>query len=236
MDFSLSEDQQAIADLASQILSDRASHERQREIEQGEGPRFDPELWSEPAQAGLLGIAIPESYGGAGLGFLGIAAILEHVGRHTAPIPILETLVLGALPLAEFGSEAQRAAWLPKVAAGEAVLSAALVGDAPVRARPDGDGFSLHGERLFVPAAVLADALLVPVESDAGSSFFLVDPRARGARLEELATTSGQPESKLVLDGVRVAAGDRVGAAGAGDRITAWNIAIGWSNCLRVFT
>jgi alkylation response protein AidB-like acyl-CoA dehydrogenase len=222
MDFNLSEDQQAIADLAGQILSDRAGNERQREIEQREGPRFDPDLWSELARAGLLGIPIPEAHGGAGLGFLEIAAILEHVGRHTAPVPVLETLVLGALPLATFGSEEQQAAWLPKVASGQAVLTAALVGDAPVRAERDGEAFVLRGERMFVPAAALADALLVPAESDAGLSFFLVDRRARGVELTELVTTSGQPESKLVLDAVRVAAGDRVGDEGEGERIAAW--------------
>lgn len=222
MDFSLSEDQQAIAELASQILSDQATHERQREIEQADGPRFDPELWREVAKAGLLGVPIPEANGGAGLGYLEVAAILEHVGRHTAPIPLLETLVLGALPLAEFGSEAQKATWLSKVAAGDAVLTAALVGDAPVRAQRDGNGLALHGERLFVPAAELADAVLVPAEEDRGLSFFLVDPRASGITLEELVTTSAQPESKVVLDGVPVAASDRVGPAGAGDRIASW--------------
>jgi alkylation response protein AidB-like acyl-CoA dehydrogenase len=222
MDFSLSDDQQAIADLASQILTDRASHERQREIEQRDGPRFDRELWGELARAGLLGIPVPEEHGGAGLGFLEIAAILEHVGRHTAPVPLLETLVLGALPLREFGSEAQRAAWLPKVANGEAVLTAALVGDAPVRVERDGEDLVLRGERLFVPAAALADALLVPAEGDAGSQCFLVEARAPGVALTDLVTTSGQPESKLVLDGVRVAASDRVGAEGEGERIAAW--------------
>ena len=148
MDFSLSEDQQAIAELAGQILTDRASNERQREIEQAGGPRFDRELWQEVAKAGLLGIPVPEAHGGAGLGFLEVAAILEHVGRHTAPIPILETLVLGALPRAEFGSEAQQAAWLPRVASGDAVLTAALDGEEPVRAEASGDGWRLHGERI----------------------------------------------------------------------------------------
>lgn len=222
MDFSLSEDQQAIADLAGQILTDQATHERQREIEQADGPRFDAELWREVAKAGLLGVPVPEANGGAGLGYLEVAAILEHVGRHTAPIPILETLVLGALPLAEFGSEKQQAAWLPKVAVGEAVLTAALLGDAPVRAQRADTGFSLHGTRLFVPAAALANAVLVPADSDAGPCVFLVDPCAAGVTLEELVTTSGQPESKLVLDGVRVAATDIVGSPGAGERIAAW--------------
>ena len=170
MDFSLSEDQQAIAALASQILSDRSTNERQREVEKADGPRFDRELWSQVAKAGLLGVPVPEAHGGAGLGFLEVAAILEHVGRHTAPIPILETLVLGALPLAEFGSEAQKAEWLPKVASGDAILTAALLGDALPRARSDGDDFLLSGSRLFVPAAAMADAVLVPAETDAGMS------------------------------------------------------------------
>ena len=222
MDFSLSEDQQAIAALASQILSDQSTNERQREVEKADGPRFDRELWSQVAKAGLLGVPVPEANGGAGLGFLEVAAILEHVGRHTAPIPILETLVLGALPLAEFGSEAQKAEWLPKVASGDAILTAALLGDALPRARSDGDDFSLSGSRLFVPAAAMADAVLVPAETDAGLCFFLVDPNADGVSREELLTTSAQPESKLVLDDVRIAATDLVGPAGAGERIAAW--------------
>jgi len=222
MDFSLSADQQAIAELASQILTDKATNERQRAVEQADGPRFDRELWAEVAKAGLLGLAVPEAHGGAGLGFLEVAAILEHVGRHTAPIPILETLVLGALPLAEFGSAAQQAAWLPRVAVGEAVLTAALEDDGPVRAEADGDGWRLHGTRLFVPAAAIADAVGIPVQTDAGPAFFLVGANADGLRAEDLQTTSAQPESKLGLDGVRVTAGDLLGSVGDGDRIAAW--------------
>ena len=99
MDFSFSDEQQAISELANQIFTDKASNERQREVEQAEGPRFDRELWAATAEAGLLGIAVPEAKGGAGLGYLEVAAILLQVGRHTAPIPFYETVVLGALPL-----------------------------------------------------------------------------------------------------------------------------------------
>jgi alkylation response protein AidB-like acyl-CoA dehydrogenase len=222
MDFSLSEDQLAIAELASQILTDKASNERQREIERADGPRFDDALWEEVAKAGLLGIPVPEVHGGAGLGFLEVAAILEHVGRHTAPIPILETLVLGALPLARFGSEAQQAAWLPRVATGDAVLTAALDEDSQVRAEPEGDGWRLHGTCPFVPAAALADAVAIPARTAAGPAFFLVDAKAEGLQAEALLTTSGLPESKLTLDGVRVGAADLLGAVGEGDRIAAW--------------
>ena len=123
MDFSFSEEQQQIADLAKQIFTDKASHERVRQIERAGGPRFDRELWAEVAKAGLLGIAIPQAHGGAGLGFLEVAQIVEQLARAAAPIPLLETVVLGALPLAEFGSAAQQAAWLPKVAEGSAILA-----------------------------------------------------------------------------------------------------------------
>ena len=122
--------------------------------------------------------------------------------------------MLGALPLAEFGSEAQQEAWLPQVARGEAVLSAALVGDAPVVASAEGDGFRLDGTRMFVPSGAHADVVLVPARSDAGSAVFLVPGDAAGLSKEALVTTSGQPEAKLVLDGVRVGAGDRLGSDG----------------------
>ena len=222
MDFSLSDDQQAIADLAAQILKDRSSHERQREVETGGGPRFDRDLWRAVAEAGLLGIAVPEVHGGTGLGFLEAAAILEQVGRHTAPIPLYETVVLAALPLAEFASEAQQTAWLPKLACGEAIATAALVEDAPARAERDGEGFALSGVKMCVPAAELADLVLVPAETGAGTAVFLVDPKAPGVHLDALATTTGMPESKMTLADVRVGADAVLGEVGAGGRIVAW--------------
>jgi len=225
MDFSLSEEQQAITDLAQQILQEEASHERQRELEKAgwpDGARFDPQTWKALADAGLLGTAIPEAHGGAGLGFLPLAAILEQVGRSVAPVPILETLVLGGLPLAEFGSDAQQEAWLPKAVSGNAVLSAALVGDAPVAASADGDGYRLDGTRLFVPSGATADAILVPARSDAGSAVFVVRGDAAGLSSEPLETTTGRPEVKLSLEGVRVERGDLLGAVGDGDRIVDW--------------
>jgi 3-oxocholest-4-en-26-oyl-CoA dehydrogenase beta subunit len=222
MDFSLSDDQQAIADLASQILSDKATNERQRAVETGGGPRFDRELWSAAAEAGLLGIAVPEVHGGSGLGFLEVAAILEQVGRHTAPIPFYETVVLGALPLAQFASEAQRAQWLPKVAAGEAIVTAALVEDAPSTAVRAGDGYALSGKKLCVPAAELADVVLVPAEVEGETTVFLVDPKAQGVQLDALYTTSGMPESLMTLSGVRVGADAVVGGIGSGAKVVAW--------------
>jgi len=223
VDFSLSDDQQAIAELARKILDDLASNERQRTLEKmGGGVRFDRELWKALAEAGLLATPVPEAHAGAGLGFLELAAILEQVGRSAAPVPFYETLVLGALPLAEFGNAAQQQVWLPRVARGEAILTAALAGDAPVQATRDGDGWRLTGTRLFVPAAEIADAILVPAQTGGATRVFLVEARAEGLTLVPLATTTGQPESKLELVRVKVGSGALVGREGDGDRIVEW--------------
>jgi alkylation response protein AidB-like acyl-CoA dehydrogenase len=206
MDFSYSDDQQAVIDLASQIFDEHATHERQREVEAQEGPRFDTELWKLLAEAGLIGAAIPEESGGAGLGFLEVAGILEQAGRHTAPIPLLETMVLAGLPIAAHGSAAQQEAWLPKFAAGEAIGTAALIEaqadprEPGTTATPEGAGFRLRGRKICVPSAELAAVVLVPARTPDGVGLFLVDPKAEGVVLTALDTTSGRPESALALD------------------------------------
>ena len=116
MDFSYSEQQKSILDLASQILRDGTSQVRLREIEATAGPRFDRALWEKLAEAGLLAVAIPEQFDGAGLGFVEVGGIIQQIGRTAAPVPFLESVVLGALPLAEFGSEAQKQTWLRRLA------------------------------------------------------------------------------------------------------------------------
>ena len=229
MDFAPSEDQLAFAGLAAQIMNAGAHPDRLREIEAADGPRFDPRLWQEVVEAGLVGIAMPEEYGGAGQGFFELSRIIEEVGRRTAPIPLLETTVLGALPIAEFGSEAQKQALLPDAARGELILTAALVEDradplVPVtRAERDGDGFRLRGRKTCVPAGQLAHRILVPATLDDGTpAIFIVDSAAQGVALTPLLTTSGQPEATLELAGARVAADDRLGGADQGAEVLAW--------------
>jgi alkylation response protein AidB-like acyl-CoA dehydrogenase len=229
VDFSFSEDQQQVAALAGRILAERASHERQRALERAGGVRFDRELWRELSSAGLVGIALPEANGGGGLGFLELALVLQEAGRRTAPVPLFETALLGALPIAEFGSAQQKQALLPRVAAGELVLTAALHeegGDAqrPVTtATPDGSGFRLAGRKLCVPAGMLAERVLVPAAIGANAvGVFLVDPAARGVTREAVQTTNGQPDAHLAFDGVQVSAQDALGSPRDGARVVAW--------------
>ncbi len=229
MDFTYSQEQESVLELATQILRDGTSQERLREIEGGEGARFDAELWKQLADAGLLATAIPEDHDGAGLGFLEVGGLLQAVGRTAAPVPLLETVVLGALPIVEFGSEAQKRAWLPKVGAGEAILTAALAepGGDPSRptvsAHRDGDTLRLSGTKLCVPAAAIADALLVSASEPDGSIVVaLVERDAAGVEIAPLETTSGQPESRVTLDDVRVAADAVLGDGRDGASVLEW--------------
>lgn len=229
MDFAYTDEQAAILDLAEQILSDGSPKERLLALESGPGPRFDRALWKKLAEAGLLAVAVPEAHDGAGLGFLEVAGIVQRVGRTAAAVPVLETTVLGVLPLARFGSAAQQARWLPRVARGEAVLTAALTepeGDPrrpATRAERDGDGFRLSGTKLCVPAAEVADAILVPASTGDGRvGVFLVEAPSAGLRTTPLATTAGWPEARLDLDGVRVADADALGDPQSGAAVLEW--------------
>jgi alkylation response protein AidB-like acyl-CoA dehydrogenase len=229
MDFSYTEEQQAAIDLARQIMTDRCTPQRLHALERAGGPRFDRELWTSLAEAGLLAAGIPEVRGGAGLGFLVVAGIVEQVGRSAAPVPVLETTVLGALPLAEFGSPAQQETWLPRAARGEAILTAALVephreaAEPATLARREGSGYRLSGRKLCAPAGPIADAILVPAAiSDGGVGVFLVEARAEGLAQQALLTTARQPESALELRDVRVGPEALLGTPGRGAEIVAW--------------
>jgi 3-oxocholest-4-en-26-oyl-CoA dehydrogenase beta subunit len=231
MDFGLTEEQEATRDLARQILSDRSTHERLKEIEAG-GEGFDRDTWAELAKAGLLGIALPEDVGGSGLGFVALCQLLEEVGRTVSPVPVLPTVVLGALPIAEFGTDAQRKQHLPGVVEGDAVLTAALVETGTdalhptTTARPDGDGWRVDGVKTLVPAGLIADRILVPAAAgdDGAIVVLIVDPNASGVTRERQDTTSGIPQARIELDGVQVGAGDVLGDAESGAAIVDWMV------------
>ncbi len=222
MNFAYSEDQQSLRELARKILGDLATHERLCKLE-SEGAGTDPELWRELAAANLLGACLPEVHGGMGLGVFELVILLEEVGRHVAPVPLWPTLCLGALPIADLGTDEQQAAWLPGVIAGETILSGAFEESdatdpaAPsTRAEADGDGFRLFGSKICVPAANLAARILVPAAAPEGVGLFLVDPAADGASLERQRSTNREPLFTLTLGGARVPAADVLVAGRAG--------------------
>ncbi len=125
MDFTFTEEQETISKLARDLFERRATPERLTELEAGDA-RFDDALWKELAAADLLGTALPESVGGNGGGFVELGVLLAEVGRAVAPVPAYATLALGADPIARHGNDEQRQRFLPGVAAGNRILTAAL--------------------------------------------------------------------------------------------------------------
>jgi alkylation response protein AidB-like acyl-CoA dehydrogenase len=221
VDFRWSDEQNAIRELAREILEREVTPERVKQAE-ASADWIDEALWRTLAGANLLGVAIPAEHGGMGYGFAELCVLLEEIGRRVVPVPALATLALGALPLAEFGTRAQCEAWLPKVASGTAVLSAALVDAASAdaaapatRARPDGGAWILDGCKRCVPHARRADAILVPAATREGTAWFLLDPRAEGVELRGRVTSTGQPLFDVTLAGARVPDGARLAADGA---------------------
>ena len=216
MDFTFSEEQLAVSEAAAGIFSGRlVEPERIVAIESGV-ERIDRELWQALAGADLLGLAVPEAYGGAGQGLMELCLLLEAQGNAVAPVPLWATLVLGALPIAHFGSEAQRATWLPRVVSGEVVLTAALNGAVAspasvpaVRATASSDGgWVLEGTEFAVPHAHAAARVVVAAQADDGVLLALVDPQGAGVSLERTVTTNREIHPHLTLAGVTVAPGD----------------------------
>ena len=183
MDFAFTEDQQAVGDLARRIFKDHCATEAVAKAEPG---WFHEALWRDLGTAELLGLALPEAAGGAGMGLTELCLVLEQVGCHVAPIPLWPSLVLGALPVARFGD----AATVRDVASGKRILTGAYAGgDITVR-----DG-RLHGVRGFVPAAHLADSVVVP----AGDGVFLA--KLADVQVEAQLGTNGAQLGQLTFEG-----------------------------------
>ena len=161
MDFSFTEEQETVGKVARQLFEHRATPEHLAELESGEN-RFDAALWTELASSDLLGIALPESAGGSGGGFLDLGVLLAEVGWSVAPVPLYPTLVLGADTIARHGDSALQAEYLSSVVDGGTIMTAALVesGNSDptsprTTARSDGDSWRLDGAKQLVPAAQL---------------------------------------------------------------------------------
>ena len=215
MDFAFTDEQHAVSEAAVGLLGGLVDAERILAVEQTDDV-VDRELWVALSAADLLGLAVPEAHGGAGYGLPELWLLLQAQGNVVAPVPLWATLVLGALPLAQFGSPELQARWLPGVVAGDVMLTAALNGVAmgvhgvpPVTATAVGDGWVLNGTELAVPQAHLAQRIVVPAHTaDEEIVLLLVDPQAPGVSLERTATTNREIHPHLHLTDVAVPAGD----------------------------
>ena len=230
MDFGFSEQQRDVQNLARQILSDNVTAEKLSQYDDYKAERFDRELWQKFAEAGLLGVAIDEEFGGMGFGFFELGLLVEEAGRAIAPLPLISHLISAALPIQQFASHAQKLAWLPKVASGEILLTAALseaYNDDPTQpylttAKAEGDSLVLNGEKTNVPFAHIADRILLAAKTSDGIAVVLLDPKAEGVSLSAQQITTYEPQYVVSLNNVRIGAGDILATGMDGQALMQW--------------
>lgn len=226
MDLVLTEDQALIAKTAADFVKEKSPVARMRALrDANDAAGFSRSLWKEMAELGWVGLAFPERLGGAGLGFAELAVVLEELGRTLAPEPFLGTVLMGGQALLLGGSEEQQQAWLPRLCAGDAIVSLAHqearsrydVHHVETRAERAGSGWRITGEKIQVLDGHVADALLVPARTSgaaadaAGISLFLVAKGAPGLATTRQVRVDSRGAALVKLDGV---AGELVGAEG----------------------
>jgi acyl-CoA dehydrogenase len=226
MDLVLTEDQELIAKTAADFVKEKSPVARLRALRDGnDATGFSRALWKEMAELGWVGLAFPEAHGGAGLGFAELAVVLEELGRTLAPEPFLGTVLLGGQALLLGGSEAQQQAWLPKLCAGDAIITLAHqearsrydVHHVETRAERADGAWRLSGEKTQVLDGHVADALLVPARTSgaaadaAGISLFLVTKGAAGLTTTRQTRLDSRGAALLKLEHV---SGELVGGEG----------------------
>ena len=197
MDFGLSEDQALLQRSAAEFLASECPPSLVREVTRDE-EGFPRALYRQMAELGWMGLIVPESYGGAGLTMLDLALLTEQLGRAVVPGPFFSSAVLATLAILQAGSGAQKKAWLPRLAAGEAVGTLAWLEESDrldadgiaARARKVGKAYRLSGRKLFVTDAHVADVIVAPFRTagrgEDGVTLFLVPRDTPGVTVTPL--------------------------------------------------
>lgn len=228
MNLDFSEEQQMLRDTVRRLCEEHAPIEVVRQFED-DSIGYPAAMWNQMGELGLLGLTVPEPYGGSGMAALEGAIVYEELGRALAPTPHFVSCVLGAGAILTAGSEEQKKKWLPRICSGEAIVTPAWLepgnGFGPrgvqLRAVKDGAEFVLSGTKLHAHFASSAAALLVLArtgDAETDVDIFIVDPASPGVTLTQQVSLASDTQYKVELADVRVSADDRVGAAGGG-----WN-------------
>ncbi|MGY8525366.1 acyl-CoA dehydrogenase family protein [Paracidovorax citrulli] len=231
----MNDTQQMLRDSALAYLRENATIRALRAMrDAGDQTGFSRELWQGFADLGLAGVLVPERWGGSGLGVVEAGVVMEAIGRTLAPSPFLSTAVLGASLLTLHGTDAQRDALLPDIAAGRHLTALALDESArhrpnriETRARPDADGYRIDGAKQFVVDGHVADTLIVAARTgDAGSSalddgitLLLVPRDSAGIRIERAVFADASQAARIAFENVHVPATSVLGEPGHGAAI-----------------
>ena len=229
MDFDFSEEQGMLRDVTREFLTEQCPPEHARRM--FDDPiGYDPKTYRRMAELGLLGLPFPEEYGGAGLGMVDLAVVLEEMGRVAYPGPFFASVVLAGGTIAASGDERATARFLPGLATGEMTASLAFLegaidwgpGAIGLRATADGDEYRLSGTKRVVPFGAAVDTIVVVArEGDGdgaeGITLLAVPRETAGLTVEPNETLDpNEKVATLHFNDVRVPRENLIGAAGAG--------------------
>ena len=226
LDLDFDQEQELLRQTVRDVLGRHCPLEVVRQMED-DAVGYPPALWTQLGELDLIGLLLPEEYGGSAMSLIEGVALYEELGRALAPTPHFVSAVMSGGVLAAAGSEAQKDRWLRPIAAGEAIVTPAWLepenGFSPrgveARAVAEGAEFVLSGVKRHVAFASSAERLVVLARTGERAEdvdLFLVDPTAPGVTLRQQFTISSDTQYEVTLDGVRVGEADRIGAAGTG--------------------
>lgn len=231
MNLDFTQEQKILRTTARDFLAKECPKKLVRELEESE-LGYSPEIWKKMAGLGWQGLVMPEEYGGSGMTFFDLALLVEEMGRNILPGPFLST-VLCALAILEAGTEEQKREFLPKIAAGELILTLALTEPSAswkpqhisVQSVANGESYVINGTKLFVPDAHVADYLLVVTRTQEGGkpeegiTLFLVDAKSTGIRCEPQLTMGLDNKCEVVFESVAVPGDNILGELNHGWKI-----------------
>jgi alkylation response protein AidB-like acyl-CoA dehydrogenase len=230
MGLTLSEDQLILKETARSFLDEKSPVSRMRALRDSEDPTgFSRALWKEMAEMGWTGIVFPEEFGGAGMGYGELGAMLEECGRVLAPEPFVSTLLLGGNAILLGGSDSLKKDLLPGVCNGDRILAMAIQEQGrfdpyavTTRAQRDGEGYRIDGRKQFVLDGHVADQLIVVARTSGesgdrgGLTLFVVDADAAGLSVQRNHMLDGRNAAEVTLEGVSVASERVLGTLDAG--------------------
>jgi alkylation response protein AidB-like acyl-CoA dehydrogenase len=227
VDFGFSEEQEMLRQSARNLLEKECPSTLVRRLMEEERG-YEPELWKKIAELGWLGLVIPEAYGGSALGYVDLVLVLEEMGRVVLPSPFIWTVMV-AEAINRAGSEAQKKALLPKIAAGELIATIAWMEPSGLwgadgitaAARQNGSDFVIDGAKLFVNDGHIADCMLVAARTGGrsadGVTLFAIESSRAGVSVTPLTTMDQTRKlSEVKFAGVKATSADVVGEVGNG--------------------
>ena len=231
MGFLLNDEQRQLGDSATEFLNAQSPIGLQRRLRDERAPLgFEPALWQQVVQLGWPAAVFPEQYDGLDVGYQGLGAVFEAMGRTLAALPLLSSVVLCGELLLAAGSQEQRQRWLPGLVDGQQRLALAL--DEQGRHHPEriqtrarrndqGDGWVLDGEKWFVIDGIGAPWLIVAARMDAAqgasaaTGLFMVEAAQTGITVQPTLLADSRNHARVTLAGVQVADNLQLAAAGA---------------------